>query len=71
MNPPSHPIVDYSIEEWPKDIVYPPCKKCGKSHGIGIKDMSTGHIQPLDLCYDCLWSGLIYNPINEQITLKN
>lgn len=34
---------------------YPPCKKCGKSHGMGIEDTRTGEITPIDLCYDCLW----------------
>lgn len=38
-------------------LVYPPCKKCGKSHGMGIEEMATGKIDPIDLCYDCLWEG--------------
>jgi hypothetical protein len=38
-------------------IVYPPCKKCGASHGMGIEDMATGKIEPIDLCYSCLWEG--------------
>lgn len=39
------------------DIIYPLCRKCGASHGIGIEEMATGKIDPIDLCYDCLWEG--------------
>lgn len=34
---------------------YPPCKECGASHGMGIENMETGEITPIDICYDCLW----------------
>lgn len=40
------------------ETVYPPCKKCGASHGMGIENMETGHIEPLDIWYDCLWDCL-------------
>jgi hypothetical protein len=33
------------------------CKKCGKEHGMGIEDMKTGEITPIDLCEDCLFEG--------------
>lgn len=39
---------------------YPPCKKCGASHGMGIEETATGNITPIDLCYDCLWEGFPY-----------
>lgn len=38
-------------------IEYPPCKKCGKSHGMGIEEMNTGIITPIDVCYDCRWNS--------------
>jgi hypothetical protein len=37
------------------EIIYPPCKYCGKSHGMGIEDMATGKIEPIDICKDCLF----------------
>jgi hypothetical protein len=40
-------------------IIYPPCKKCGASHGMGVKNMETGHIEQIDLCSDCLWHGTV------------
>lgn len=43
-----------------------PCKKCGKSHGMGIKDMETGIHTPIDTCYDCMIFGK-YVPIAEQV----
>jgi hypothetical protein len=69
MNPPSDPIFDYSIEEWPKDLVYPPCRKCGSAHGMGVKDTKTGEITPMDVCYKCLWENVHWKPITEQIFL--
>ena len=70
---PSDPLLDESTELGKKyklakeicddsqhkkyQVIYPPCKKCGKSHGMGIEDMTTGKIEPIDLCYDCLWEG--------------
>lgn len=36
--------------------VYPPCKECGASHGMGIENMESGVIEPIDICYDCLWN---------------
>jgi hypothetical protein len=50
-------------------IEYPPCKKCGKSHGMGIENMETGEITPIDLCNKCLWSGYSVKSIKEQIHL--
>ncbi len=44
------------------NVEYPPCRKCGASHGMGIEEMSTGKIEPIDLCSPCLWSNLVYKP---------
>jgi hypothetical protein len=38
-----------------KAIYYPPCRKCGATHGMGIENMETGEIEPIDLCKDCLF----------------
>lgn len=38
-----------------ENVFYPPCKYCGHEHGMGIEDMSTGIIKPIDICYPCLW----------------
>jgi hypothetical protein len=52
-------------------IIYPPCKKCNKSHGMGIEEMSTGKITPLDICYDCLWNLLqFHKKINPELLLE-
>ena len=40
---------------------YPPCKYCGDSHGMGIKEMSTGKITPLDMCDKCFLEPCIDN----------
>ena len=42
------------------------CKKCGKEHGMGLENMETGSFEPIDYCYDCLFT---YSPIKEQIHL--
>lgn len=48
---------------------YPPCKYCGASHGMGIEEMETGNITPIDICYDCLWSDYFPNYYKEKIHL--
>ena len=53
-----------------ENLIYPPCKICGKSHGMGIEERETGKIEPIDLCYDCLWGGVKFNVITEKITLN-
>lgn len=45
-----------------QDIIYPPCKYCGSSHGMGIEEISNGKIDALDVCSNCLW-----NPIQRKI----
>ena len=47
-----------------KEVIYPPCRKCGKTHGMGIENIQTGEITPLELCYDCLWEGFPYHLAN-------
>ena len=37
------------------ELIYPPCKKCGNSHGMGIENMETGEIEPIDICKKCLF----------------
>lgn len=44
-------------------IEYPPCKYCGASHGMGIEDMTTGEITPIDVCNTCLWDFSEKSPL--------
>ncbi len=46
-------------------IEYPPCKKCGASHGMGIENMETGEIEPIDLCRNCLFFGTVNAPVKQ------
>ena len=41
-----------------RNNVYPPCKKCGASHGMGIETTRTGKIEPIDMCNKCLWINM-------------
>lgn len=41
--------------------IYPPCKYCGATHGMGIDNMETGEIEPIDVCKDCLFPPTIFN----------
>ena len=45
------------------------CVKCGAKHGMVIENMETGTQEPLDLCYNCIFSGCKYNPIPPHITV--
>lgn len=45
------------------------CKKCGAKHGMGIEDMATGTIEPIDLCGNCLMIGTC-KPITHQVHLN-
>lgn len=47
-------------------IEYPPCRKCGAIHGMGIEDMETGEITPIDICETCLFSTNGAVPIQEK-----
>lgn len=49
----AHALIAYSIPD--QEVTYPPCRKCGKLHCMGVKEESTGKIDPMDICYDCLW----------------
>jgi hypothetical protein len=53
----------------PNDVIYPPCKYCGASHGMGIEEMATGKIEPMDICSKCLWNpeNFKLNPTKEKI----
>jgi hypothetical protein len=53
-----------------KMIEYPPCKYCGASHGMGIENMKTGEIKPLDICKECLWKDSHINPVTDQIIIQ-
>lgn len=57
IDPPEGPIYDYDKEK--DDPVISLCKKCGKSHGMGIKNTKTGEFTPMDVCYDCLWLEIL------------
>jgi hypothetical protein len=39
------------------------CIKCGKKHGMVLHDNIKNTDEPLDMCYDCILSGIKYNPI--------
>jgi hypothetical protein len=52
------------------ELIFPPCKKCGKSHSMGVENRETGEITPMDICKDCLWMGTAH-PVNCQITLED
>jgi hypothetical protein len=46
-----------------------PCKKCGKQHGLCLETMSTGHMEPLDICSECLFAPPNY-PKREGIMIN-
>jgi len=50
------------------EVIYPPCKKCGVTHRMSIKNMETGDIEPLDICYNCVFFGE-YKPLKKQVVL--
>jgi hypothetical protein len=52
------------------ELIYPPCRKCGAIHGIGIETMATGEIEPLDICRDCLFPPIIFDMNIDPIKLK-
>lgn len=54
-----------------ENIVYPACKKCGKSHGMGIEEMATGKITSIDVCYECLWGSVEFNKLMDQEILND
>jgi len=61
--------IDFKDRDHMSKIIYPPCKKCEASHRMGIENMETGEIEPIDLCKNCLWFGT-FHPINYQITFE-
>lgn len=74
MSPPAFPeeelaaekIIDYYTTD--QIVKYPPCKKCGASHKMVVKNSKTGSIAPMDVCYNCLCIGT-HHPIQEEIHL--
>jgi hypothetical protein len=51
-------------------IIYPPCKKCGANHGMGIEDMKTGKITPIDICKECLFENC-YPKFDPHLTIED
>lgn len=51
------------------DLIYPPCRKCGASHGMGLENMETGEIKPIDLCENCLFEGCRYSDIKNRLSM--
>lgn len=47
---------------------YPPCKKCGADHGMGIEEMATGKITPIDVCRKCLFTPPDYSLLVQLFT---
>lgn len=43
------------------------CIKCGAKHGMVIHNNLTDQDTPLDMCYDCIFSGVKYNPLPDHI----
>jgi hypothetical protein len=52
-----------------KAIYYPPCRKCGATHGMGIENMETGEITPIDICEKCLFDN-VPKEVSEQIKIS-
>ena len=50
-------------------VIYPPCKYCGATHGMGFEDTETGVITPIDVCKDCLFPPNIFSPAIDQVEL--
>lgn len=48
------------LEERFDVLEYPPCKKCGAIHEMGIEDMERGIITPIDVCSKCLFQSPNY-----------
>lgn len=53
------------------EIIYPPCKHCGCSHKMGIEEIETGKIDPIDICHDCLWKDFKFEFKRDQVELKS
>ena len=39
------------------------CIKCGELHGMGIENMETHDVEPIEYCRECLFPHNTYNPI--------
>jgi len=56
IDPPAYSLQKEPI--YPDKSEYPPCKKCGKAHGMGVEDTSTGIVTPLDICKECMFKNI-------------
>ncbi|HEY3526790.1 MAG TPA: hypothetical protein VGK47_11370 [Nitrososphaeraceae archaeon] len=52
------------------EVIYPPCKKCGASHKMGVINVLTDEITPIDVCSKCIVYGTV-TPILEQVYFEN
>lgn len=37
---------------------------------MGVEEMTTGQITPIDICHTCLWKDLEFMPIKDQVVLE-
>ena len=49
--------------------IFLPCRKCGKDHRNGVKNMVTGEFTSIDICSDCFVFGR-FEPITEKVHLS-
>jgi hypothetical protein len=54
-----------------KEVIYPPCKRCGESHGMGIETMETGEVEPINLCKNCSFYGKVITLTEPVIFIGN
>lgn len=47
------------------------CVKCGAKHGMVLWNRIDDTEEPLDMCYDCIFSGIKYNPIPAHLTVDD
>lgn len=46
------------------------CVKCSAKHGMVLHDTINNTDEPLDMCYNCIFSGIKYNTTPFQITFE-
>lgn len=54
IDPPSYELNKFSQIVNPFDYISV-CIKCGKTHGWTIQNMTTGEVNPIDICEPCLF----------------
>lgn len=48
------------------------CVVCNNMHDTIVQDMKTGEaLKELDKCRNCIMNGIIFNPITEQVKLRD